>query len=144
MTSKNRAFSNKQLLFKELFVGTLIYVVVLGFLNDYSSIVYVDSFSTMFLASIVLQILTYFTFLLKGKIVAWLLPRPGKLYKALLFFSVWFVMFVSKFVFIWAIDIIFDDYIQINGFFGVLLVVLSVTLIHKTTDKIFIALKDDE
>ncbi|WP_207843499.1 hypothetical protein [Williamsia soli] len=58
MTSEDRPFNSKQLAFKELFVGALIYAVVLGFFNDYTSLVYATSFSTIFFAAIVLEILT--------------------------------------------------------------------------------------
>ena len=37
--NESRSFSPRQLLFKELFVGTLVYAIVLGFFDDYTSIV---------------------------------------------------------------------------------------------------------
>lgn len=138
MNSKKSAFNSKQLLFKELFVGTLIYAVVLGFFNDYSSIVYAKSFSTIFYAAIVLQVLTYLAFLLKSKIIAWLKDRKTLLYRMLMFFCLWLVLFLSKFVFIWAIDMIFGNNIDIYGFFGILIVVLCVTITHKLADRVFI------
>ncbi len=137
MMNHQKIFNANQLLFKEVFVGTLIYSVVLGFFNDYSDIVEAKSFSTIFFASIVLQVLTILAFLLKGKIVSWLRPRKGAVYKVLMFFSVWLVMFLSKFVFIWVIDQIFGDYISINGFFGILIIVVCVTAIHKLADYVF-------
>lgn len=130
MATKQTGFSNKQLLFNELFVGTLIYCVVLGFFNDYTSVVYAKSFSTIFMASIVLELLTYLAFILKDKVIHTLKHRRGRLYRILRLFSVWFILFVSKFVFIWVIDILFGSNIMINGFFGILYVVVSVTIIH--------------
>ncbi len=135
-------YNSRQLFFKEMFVGTLIYAVVLGFFNDYTSIVSARSFSTIFLASIVLQFLTYQAFLLKGKIIKSLKDRVGLIYKLATFFLVWLVMFVSKFVFVWVIDIIFGNNININGFFGILAVVASVTIIHKLANLAFIKLGD--
>lgn len=137
MKPPKNSISPRQLLFKEFFVGTLIYAVVLGFFNDYSTIVEAKSFSTIFFASIVLQILTIFAFYLKGKIVEWLKQRSGLFYKVLMVLCVWLVMFLSKFVFIWVIDSIFGNYINIYGFFGILLVVVSVTVIHKLADLVF-------
>ena len=137
MSKTDNSFTRQQLLFQELFVGTLIYAVVLGFFNDYTSIVYAKSFSTIFLASIVLEILTFLAFVLKRRIISFLKTKTGSLYKILMFFSVWFIMFVSKFVFIWVLDVVFGDYININGFFGILLVVLTVTLVHKTAYVVF-------
>lgn len=132
-----RPFTSAQLAYQELFIGTLIYVAVLGLFNDYTSIVSAKSFSTIIYASIVLEILTYFAFKLKNTIIAQLKNREGAIYKVLMFFSVWLIMFLSKFVFIWALDLVFGNYIAINGFFGILLVVLSVTIVHKFAYVIF-------
>lgn len=143
-TSRPRNFNQKQLLFKELFVGTLIYCVVLGFFNDYTAIVSAKSFSTIFMASIVLEILTYIAFIIKSHLVETLKHRKGAIYKVLLFFSVWLVLFLSKFVFIWIIDRLFGSYITIHGFFGILFVVLSVTIIHKLADITFKKLGDQQ
>jgi hypothetical protein len=51
--------------------------------------------------------------------------------------GVWFVMFSSKFVFIWAIDLVFGDDVDINGFFGIFAVALVVTIVHRLADQVF-------
>lgn len=137
MNSKNKMFNTRQLVFQELFIGSLIYVAVLGLFNDYTSVVDARSFSTILFASIVLEILTYLTFLLKNKSITWLKNRQGAIYRVLMFFCVWLIMFLSKFVFIWVLDFAFGNYIKIEGFFGILLVVLSVTLVHKLAYLVF-------
>ena len=143
MEHKASIFNSRQLLFKELFSGTLIYSVVLGFFNDYTSIVYAKSFSTIFYAAIVLEVLTYLVLVLKDEAIKWLVDRNGIIYRIMMFFCVWLIMFLSKFIFIWSIDLIFGDYININGFFGVLILVFAVTVIHKTADKVFAKLGDN-
>lgn len=144
MSSQPAKFSSGQLIFQELFIGTLIYTTILGFFNDYTSIVYAKSFSTIFFASAVLEILTYLAFRLKGRIVSWLKGRDGMLYRVLMFFCVWLVMFLSKFVFIGALNVFFRDYITVNGFFDILLVVACVTVVHKLAFQIFKQLGDDK
>lgn len=130
-------FNPRQLVFKELFVGTLIYAVVLAFFNDYTDVVYAKSFSTIFFAAGVLEVLTYLAFQQKGSIVKWLNHRDGEWYRALMIFCIWLVMFSSKFVFIWVIDIIFGTNITISGFFSILLLVVCVTVLHKAADYVF-------
>lgn len=137
MTSKNNYLNQRQLVYQEIFVGTLIYAVVLGFFDDYTSIVYAKSFTTIFLASIALEILTYLAIQLKGSVIRWLKRHEGKLYRGLTFFGVWLIMFLSKFVFIWVLDLLFGEYISVNGFFGILLVVLCVTIIHRLAFYVF-------
>jgi len=144
MKFRNNNFSSRQLLFQELFIGTLIYVTVLGLFQDYTSIVYAKSFSTILFAAVVLELFTYLAFQLKNKIINLLKNREGKIYLVLMFFCVWLVMFLSKFVFIWVLDLIFGEYININGFFGILFVVLSVTVIHRLAYLIFNILGEAE
>lgn len=144
MPKKAPQFTKTQLTFQELFIGALIYVTVLGFFNDYSSIVEIKSFTSLFFAALVLETLTYLTFRLKGRIVRWLGGRSGLIYRIALIFCVWLVMFISKFVFIWALDLIFDDYVNINGFFGILILVLCVTIAQKTAYLLFRKLGSQE
>lgn len=142
-TTELYKFNSRQLIFKELFVGILIYSVVLAFFNDYSDVVSAKSFSTIFLAAMVLELLTFLAFEIKGMIVRRLKHREGNSYRFLMLFCIWLVMFSSKFVFIWVIDLIFGASITINGFFGILLLVLSVTLLHKAADYAFKSLGDN-
>ena len=137
---KARGFTSRQIAFKELFVGTLIYAVALGFFNDYTALVTAKSFSTIFFAAFVLEVLTFLLLLLKKSIIKWLKAHEGVLYRVLTFFMVWLVMFLSKFVFLWAIDGLFGDTMNINGFVGVFILAVSVTLIHKLADYTFIKL----
>jgi len=144
VNNSNNLFSEKQLIFKELFVGTLIYAVVLGFFDDYTQIVHAKSFSTIFLSAFVLEVLTYIAFFIKKGIVSWLKLKSGAFYKFLMFFFVWLVMFLSKFIFVAVIDFIFNDYMNINGFFGILILVLTVTVVFRISDYLFISLGKSE
>jgi hypothetical protein len=135
-----RSFTSGQLLFKELFVGTLIYAVVLGFFDDYTSIVEARSYSYIFLAAIVLEVLTCATLAVKDAIVARFRHRESLGATAFMALGVWGVLFMSKFVFIWAIDLVFGDTININGFFGIFTVALVVTVVHRLADWVFIRL----
>jgi hypothetical protein len=117
--------------YRQILLGSLIYSVVLGFLDSYTSIVSVRSYSFLFAASIVLELLTVGAFWLKDQIVARLRHRPRARARVLMVFGVWFVMFSSKFVFVWVIDGLFGDDVNVKGFFGVLVVVASVTVLQR-------------
>jgi hypothetical protein len=134
------AFTARQLLFKELFVGTLIYAVVLGFFDDYTSIVEARSFSYVFMAAIVLEVLTCGAFAVKDAIVKSLRHRESRASTVVMALGVWLVMFVSKFVFIWAIDLVCGENVNINGFFGIFVIALVVTVMHRLADWVFVRL----
>lgn len=138
--NESSPFNSRQLLFKELFAGTLIYAVVLGFFDDYASIVTAKSFSYVFWAAIVLEVLTCVALAVKDTIVGRLRRRDSRRATLLMAFGVWFVMFTSKFVFVWAIDLVFGDNVNIDGFFGIFLVALVATVVHRLADYVFVRL----
>jgi hypothetical protein len=77
---------------------------------------------------------------MKDAIVGRLRHRGTRRATALMAFGVWFVMFASKFVFIWAIDVLFGDEVNIDGFFGIFAVALVVTVMHRLADWVFVRL----
>lgn len=142
MATTTHEFTPGQIMFKELFVGTLIYACVLGFLSDYTTIVHTESFSYLFAASFVLEVLTYLTLLAKKRVFSRFHQKSGVAHKASVLFATWLVLFLSKFVFIGVIDLLFMGTVTVYGFFNILIVVLMVTLTHKLADYAFVRLGD--
>ncbi len=125
----NMTTSSKQEFFYNMLIGVLLYSVVLGFFNDYTDIIHTSSYSVTFMLAFVMQILTYITFIVKDRVVSKFSGNKG-----LLIFSVWLVIFLSKFVFLWAIELVFSKDVEISGFFGILVVIASFTIIQKLID----------
>jgi hypothetical protein len=119
-----------------MLLGTLLYSVVIGFFNDYTDIMHTGTYSTTFMLAIVMQLLTFATFWVKDIVAKQIkaLNRPRG--KILLGFGVWLVIFLSKFVFLWAISLIFRDSVQISGFVGLLLIIVLMTAVQKLVELI--------
>lgn len=137
MTSIKSQLTTKQLAFQELFIGMLIFVATLGMLSEYTDIVQINSFSFVLLSAFVLELLTFVTLWLKKQVLEAMKQKFGEGRKPLKFLSVWPILFFSKFVFIWVLDLLFHDNIHINGFFGILLVVALVTAIQRLAYYVF-------
>src|SRR5215203_1119015 len=78
--------SNRQRLFLLYFVGTLVDLVVLGLFDQYSDKVYVESFTTMLLAAIVLQFLLKGTIAIEHWVASHFKGKAGGWWKTLRFF----------------------------------------------------------
>jgi hypothetical protein len=126
--------NNKQAVFVEMITGILIYAVVLGFFNDYTSILDTRSYSTTFFVALVMQLLTYLTFYVKKRISRNYSKGAKLADNALVLFGVWLVLFLSKFVFLAAIDIIFGENVQISGFVGLVAIIVSMTVVKELID----------
>lgn len=142
MASIKSQLNTKQLVFQELFIGMLIFITTLGMLSEYTNIVQIDSFSFVLLSAFVLELLTFATLWLKKQILEGMKRKFGVGRRLLKLLSVWPILFFSKFVFIWVLDLLFRDNIHINGFFGVLLVVALVTAIQVLVYYVFRRLGD--
>lgn len=125
--------SQRQRVFREAFTSILLYVAVLGFFNEYTDIVYTKSFSYLFIAASILGLLASGTFWLKGLIIA----RFGETRKLLMIVGVWLVMFLSKFIFVEAIDLVLGNDVNIYGYFGIVAVVLCATVAEKLANFVY-------
>lgn len=129
--------------FHYFLVGTLLYTVVLGFCSDYTDILYTKSYSTTFLAALVMQILTMLTFRFKDWIASFFPPvRETSSMKFLYGFCIWLIIFFSKFVYLYILDILFGSRIEITGFFGILGIIILATLLFEGTEIIYKKLDD--
>lgn len=137
MKKKNTRQSTNQKIFRELVLGTLVYSVVIGYFNDYTDILHTGSYSVTFAVAIVLQILTFLTLWIKRKTASWFQLKTGKFRKYGLYLSIWLILFLSKFIFLIAIDFVFAGQVEISGFFGLILIILCMTFLKELIDYIY-------
>jgi hypothetical protein len=123
------ATSSKQRIFREWTSGTLIYAVVMGFFNDYTDFLRIESFSTVFLAALVMQALTSATFSVKKRVNSWYQGRTGTGIKIAHGLSIWAIMFFSKFVFLEVINIVFASAVEISSFVGLMLIIAVMVIL---------------
>jgi hypothetical protein len=134
--------SKNQELYSSMFVGILLYTVVLGFFNDYTDILVTTSYSVTFFMAIVMQLLTYATFEVKNIVKSKFRQKNGTKATFGLVIGVWLVLFLSKFVFLAVIDFIFRDDVYISGFFGLMAMVVCLTIVQKVSEKVYANLAD--
>ncbi len=135
--------NNRQRLFRDWTLGTLLYASVMGFFSDYTDYLVVESFSTLFLAAFVMQALTFFTFSLKKRVSRWYRGRSGKGMKIAHGMSIWAIMFFSKFVFLEVIDITFGDAVNVTSFVGLILIIATMVILSRLIDLVDDRLADE-
>jgi hypothetical protein len=123
--------SDRQRLFLLYFVGALVDLVVLGLFDQYSDKVFVDDFTTMLMASILLQFLLKATIAVEHKVAAYFKSKPGGFMKFMRFFCAWLVLFGSKFVILEALSFAFGDSVKFEGVWHgiVWLIIVVVTMV---------------
>jgi hypothetical protein len=120
--------SNRQRLFVRYFTAILIDLVVLNFFVEYADNVTIDSFTTSLLVAVVLQVLLKVTIAIELRVAAYFKSRPGKFMTFLRFFFAWLVLFLSKFVILEAISMVFGDNVRFDGrFHGLITLIVVIT-----------------
>lgn len=127
----NGCMKLSQKTYRDWVLGTLVYMVVLSMFDDYTAIIHISSASTILFASILLQALTFWTLRFKSwigskfdnKDLSWV--KPAK------FFTLWAVLFFSKFIFLWAIDVTLGSNVEVSGFVGLMVIIVVMTVMKE-------------
>ena len=109
-----KTFSKRQILFIRYFTAILIDLTVVNLFNEYWSNVQINSFSISLLAAIVLQLMLQVTFKIEHGVGSHFKKKGRKFMRV---FSAWALLFGSKFVILWILEILFGDEILFLGAF---------------------------
>ena len=133
--------SDRQRLFILFFTGTLIDMVVLGLFDEYSDKVYVNSFTTLLLASVVLQVLLKATIAAEHRVLALFKGKEGAAWKGFKFITAWLILFGSKFVILEALSLMFGDLVGFEGIFHgivwLIIVVVTMVVVEELTARFY-------
>ena len=121
--------SDRQRTFVRYFTGALIDLVVLGLFDEYSGKVHVHDFTTLLLASILLQLLLKWTIIAEHWVLGLFAGKTGFAWTSLKLFVAWLILFGSKFVILEALSIAFGDLVQFHGMFhGIVWLIIVVVI----------------
>ena len=120
----------------------LAYIVVLNLWVESNDAVVIDSFVISILTAAVLLVLVVIILGLEHRVKAWFAAREGTLYRVLGAASTILILFLSKFVILEVIDVIFGVHVELGSFIDVLLLVLILILSQKLMVVVWRALGD--
>ena len=110
----SREYSKRQLLFIRYFSAILIDLTVLNLFNEFWDNVQIASFSISLLAAIVLQLMLQLTFRIEHGVGSHF-QKKGQ--KGMRLFAAWALLFGSKFVILWVLELLFGKKILFLGAF---------------------------
>jgi len=126
-TNNSINISRDQQRFVSWMTAVLLYTVVLNLFVEYSDAIVIDSFTISVLCAIMLKASLDAILLLEHSVALYFGAREGTIYRLLRVVATWAILFLSKFVILAAIDIIFGEHVEIRGFIP--LVVLIITML---------------
>lgn len=122
----------------------LVYTVVLNLFVEFADAIVIDSFLISIFTAVVLKVLLDLLTLAEHHVSHFF----SKFHRVLGFLSMWLVLFLSKFVILEVIDIIFGEHVELGGFLDVVVLVLTLmisrALVVKAYDALGVQEPDDE
>ena len=109
----------------------LAYIVVLNLWVEFNDKVVIDSFVLSIATAVVLLVLLVIILGLEHRVKAWFAERDGAIYRALGTASTLLILFLSKFVILEVVDLIFGEHVELGSFVDVLLLVLLLIVAQK-------------
>jgi hypothetical protein len=124
--------SIKQALFTRYLTAILVDLVVLGLFDEYWSKIAIDSFLVALLAALLLQLLLQVSMMLERRASIYFSTKKGPAAGTMRFLSAWVILFISKLIILWAIDLFFGDsflfYGRFHGVVPFLILVFSMLI----------------
>lgn len=114
-TSVDDAPTTGQRLFTRYLVAILVDLLILSLFAEYWHKVTVSSFSIALMAAVIMQLLLQGTLVIEHNVAARFAKREGVQWQVLRWVSAWLILFISKLVMLWSINLVLGDSIQFMG-----------------------------
>ena len=120
----------------------LAYITVLNLWVEFNPSVVIDSFIISIATAAVLLLLLVVILGLEHRVKHWFAQREGRVYRVLGTVSTLLILFLSKFVILEVIDIVFGEHVDLGHFIDVLVLVLLLIVAQKLMVLIWDAIGD--
>ena len=138
--TKKVTITRGQEIFQSWTKDVLIYILVLNLFVEYNTKIVIDSFTISIFTAIVLKILLDIILRFEHVVGDFFKARPGKMSNFLRIISTWVILFLSKFLILEVIDLIFGDHVELGKFLDVIVLVISLMVAREVFQRIYLAL----
>lgn len=129
--------SKKQATFVDWTIDLLIYIVILNLFAEYSSAFYFDTFTITIFTAVVLKGLLKVIISLEHKVSHFFKQKEGEIYRYLNIIIAFLILFLSKFLILEVIDIIFGPRVEIYGFIPLVVLIITMIVTRKILELIY-------
>lgn len=126
---------------QEIFVSwttdILTYIVILNLFVEYNPKVVIDSFTISILTAILLKILLEIILRFEHRVGEFFESRPGRFSNYLRIASTLIILFLSKFLILEVVDIVFGEHVELGKFIDVIILVIALIATREVVHRIF-------
>jgi hypothetical protein len=129
--------TNRQRFFIRCLLFVLVDLAVLNLFVEHWHYIVIDSFTISLFTACLLQILLRLTTNIERRIAAHFKDHSGKGALVKRFLATWVVLFLSKFVILEAVDLVFGDHVDFGGIIPFICVVSAMLLAELLLTRVF-------
>ena len=144
VSTKEVTITRGQGIFISWTTDILIYITVLNLFVEYNSKIVIDSFTISILTAILLKILLEIILRFEHRVAAFFKSRPGKLSNFLRIIATWLILFLSKFLILEVVDIVFGEHVELGKFLDVIVLVIALMVARAVFQRIYMSLGESE
>ena len=133
----DKTITYRQRIFLRYLMAILIDLLVLNLFVEFWDAVVIDSFTISILAAFILQILLRATMMLEHKVANHFKSKPGKLNVFLRWFTAWVILFGSKFIILFVIDMVFGARVEFSNVIVFIVVIIAIVLFEVGITSLF-------
>ncbi len=134
----------RQEIFLSWTTDVLIYIVVLNLFVEYNPKIVIDSFTISILTAILLKILLELILRFEHRVANFFKSRPGRLSNFLRIISTWIILFLSKFLILEVVDIVFGEHVELGKFLDVIILVIALIATREVIQRIYFSLGESD
>ena len=131
------SMNRSQRIYVSWLVDILVYIVVLNLYVEYSEAKVIDSFTVSVLTAMLLKLLLVLITAAKYSVWGWAKSKEGRGYKVVGALGVWAILFLSKFVILEAVVLVFGDSVELGSFIDVMLLAVGLMAARELVHRIF-------
>jgi hypothetical protein len=114
----------------------LVYTTVLNLFVEFADAIVIDSFTISIFTAVVLKVMLDLLTSVEHRVKEFV----GRFSKLLGFVSMWLVLFLSKFVILEVIDIIFGDHVELGKFLDVVVLIVTMMIVRELATQAYLSL----
>jgi len=105
--------------------AVLVDIVVLNLFVEFVHTIVIDSFSISILTAVLLKLMVDAVKGLEQSVSAYFAAREGAVWKPVRFLAVWLILFLSKFVILEAVNVVFGDHVELGSFIEIVGIIVT-------------------
>ena len=111
--------------FADWVTDVLVDIVVLNLFVEFVDTVVIDSFWISILTAILMKLMLDTVIGLERRVSRYFAAKEGPINRILRFVSVWAILFLSKFVILEAVNLVFGEHVELGHFVEILLIIVG-------------------